>query len=79
MPHPLNPGPAGQVQRLRRAFRYLLRERRELRLANVTWYSWRDNPADAGLCVWCPESGLLDPDGVPKPSFDAFAELTGAR
>jgi hypothetical protein len=80
LPHPLNPGPAGQARRLRHAFKYLLRKRRELRLSNVTWYSWRDNSTgDAGLCVWCPESGLLGADGSAKPSFDAFAEVTGAR
>jgi hypothetical protein len=80
VPHPLNPGRAGQARRLRRAFHYLIDRRRELRLANVTWYSWRDSAAtDAGLCVWCPESGLLDAGGAAKPSLDAFAELTGAR
>ena len=77
VPHPLNPGPAGQAQRLRRAFEYLLRRRSELRLQNITWYSWRDNSA-GDLCVWCPESGLLTEDGSAKPSFDVFREMTGA-
>ncbi len=78
LPHPLNRGLRGQATRLRQAFRYLVRNRRQLRLANVTWYSWRDDPApDAGLCAWCAESGLLAADGAAKPALEAFTEFTG--
>ena len=75
--HPLNRGLRGQATRLRQSFRYLIRNRRELRLENVTWYSWRDTPAGAGLCAWCPESGLLSAGGEPKPAFAALTEFTG--
>ncbi len=78
--HPLNRGPAGQARRLRQSFRYLIRKRRRLGIRNVTWYSWRDNlGADLGLCVWCPESGLLRENHSRKPAFDAFREFAVAR
>jgi hypothetical protein len=78
--NPLNRGLAGQAANLRRAFSALIRDRRALRLAGVTWYSWRDNPdVQAGLCAWCPESGLVEADGTAKPALAAFAELAGGR
>jgi hypothetical protein len=78
-PHPLNRGLAGQAARLRQAFGYLVRNRHRLQLENVTWYSWRDNPAvQAGLCSWCPDSGLMTADGTAKPALDAFAEFAHA-
>jgi hypothetical protein len=77
-PNPLNRGLRGQASRLKEAFKHLLKKRRKLRIENVTWYSWRDNSAtDAGLCEWCPESGLLNEDGSAKPSFEAFTGFTG--
>jgi len=78
-PNPLNRGLAGQADRLTEAYRYFLRKRRKLNVENVTWYSWRDNSSTtAGLCEWCPKSGLLNEDHSAKPSFDAFRKLTGA-
>jgi hypothetical protein len=77
-PNPLNRGLAGQADRLREAFSYFVRKRRKLNLVNLTWYSWRDNSAtDAGLCEWCPRSGLLHEDRALKPAFDAFTRFTG--
>lgn len=76
-PNPLNRGLAGQADRLREAFAYYVKKRRKLNLELVTWYSWRDNSATgAGLCEWCPKSGLLHEDRSPKPSFEAFTEFT---
>jgi hypothetical protein len=77
-PNPLNRGLAGQADRLTEAFKYFIKKRRALNVANVTWYSWRDNSStDVGLCEWCPKSGLLNEDRSTKPSFDAFTDLTG--
>jgi hypothetical protein len=74
----LNPGPEGQADRLANAYGYFLAQRKRLRIKTVDWYSWRDGP-DSGStgCPWCPESGLLDADGTPKPAFAAFTTLTG--
>ena len=78
-PNPLNVGLSGQAARLEEALGWFIRHRRRLRIGNVTWYSWRDNESpDIVLCLWCPRSGLLTEDGTAKPSYDAFARLTGA-
>lgn len=77
-PSPLNLGRKGQARKLRRAFRYFGRKRRKLKVKTVIWYSWRDNvDADAGLCPWCPFTGLLDEGLGAKPSLRAFTKLTG--
>ncbi len=76
----LNVGPRGQARRLRHSFERLLAQRRQLRLANVDWYSWRDRAATTdGLCLWCPGSGLVDKGLEPKPALAAFTAFTGGR
>jgi hypothetical protein len=78
-PNPLNRGLTGQAERLTEAYRHFLKKRRKLNIENVTWYSWRDNSSTtAGLCEWCPESGLLNEDGSTKPSFDAYRKVARA-
>jgi hypothetical protein len=75
--NPLNKGPAGQAQQLDEAYQLFLDRRSEWRIEAVTWFSWRDY-AGEGLCVWCPDSGLFEEEELePKPSWDAFTELTG--
>jgi polysaccharide biosynthesis protein PslG len=75
--NPLNKGPDGQAQELTEAYELFLDRREEWRIETVTWYSWRDFQGE-GLCVWCPDSGLFPEDELePKPSWEAFAELTG--
>ncbi|MET0127344.1 MAG: hypothetical protein ABW249_02060 [Solirubrobacterales bacterium] len=77
-PNPLNRGLAGQADRLSEAFRYFVNKRRRLNVALLTWYSWRDNSAtDAGLCEWCPDSGLLREDGSAKPAYATYTRFTG--
>ena len=77
-PNPLNRGLQGQADRLREMFSYFKRKRNKLRIRNVDWYSWRDNvSAEAGLCEWCPRSGLFDENLSAKPAWDAFMRFTG--
>ena len=74
---PLNRGPRGQATRLKEAFKYFLKKRRMLNIRTVNWYSWRDNPdPDAGLCTWCPYSGLVTADLLDKPSLKVFTRFT---
>ena len=76
--NPLNRGPQGQAQRLKQGFKFFERKRRAWNVSSVVWYSWQDNlGADAGLCVWCPQSGLLNESGGEKPSYRAYVKLTG--
>jgi GH35 family endo-1,4-beta-xylanase len=75
---PLNRGPRGQAERLEQAFKYFVRNRKRLNVRNVDWYSWRDDSsAGAGLCEWCPYSGLFDDDLEAKPALKAFTKFTG--
>ncbi len=77
-PNPLNRGIQGQADRLRETFSYFKRKRSKLNIRNVDWYSWRDNSSSAaGLCEWCPKSGLFNEDLTPKLSWDAFTGFTG--
>jgi len=74
---PLNRGPQGQAERLKEAFRYFFKKRGMLNIRTVTWYSWRDNPDPAaGLCTWCPYSGLVTADLLDKPSLKVFTRFT---
>ena len=76
-PSPLNRGRAGQAKSLRRAFSYLRSKRRELKIENVDWYSWRDVPATGpSICEWCPKSGLVTETLEAKPALRAFARFT---
>lgn len=75
---PLNKGRRGQAAHLTEAFKYFVRRRTQMHIKAVAWYSWRDyNDPDAGLCEWCPRSGLLAEDYAAKPSLDAFTRFTG--
>lgn len=75
--NPLNRGPRGQADRLAQAFKYFLKKRTQLNIRSVTWYSWRDNPdLGAGLCTWCPYSGLVAADLTDKRSLKAFTRFT---
>ena len=77
-PNPLNRGLKGQASRLKEAFKYFVKHRKKLNIENVDWYSWRDSSdSAAGLCEWCPDSGLLREDFSTKPSYDAFTSFTG--
>ena len=77
VPDPLNRGPQGQADRLTQAFKYFLKKRTQLNIRSVSWYSWRDNPdSGAGLCTWCPYSGLVTADLTDKRSLKAFTRFT---
>jgi polysaccharide biosynthesis protein PslG len=76
--NPLNRGLKGQGQRLKQAYKFFKRKRKAWNVRTVVWYSWQDNLSiNAGLCVWCPQSGLLTEGGDAKPSYRAFVKLTG--
>ena len=71
-------GYKGQARNLRRAYRFLLSERKFLDLKNVFWFSWKDLP---GTCSFCDSVGLFGAgEGFhPKPAWYAFVRLTGGR
>jgi hypothetical protein len=70
--------PRGQARDLRLAYRFLLRERRRLRLAAVYWFSWKDL---ADSCDFCDSTGLFHAGAgfEPKPAWKTFVRITGGR
>ena len=70
----------GQAQRLRDAYRLLLRDRKRLRLQRIFWYTWatvdRDSPNSfdySGLRTVLPGGGFAD-----KPALGAFRAVVRA-
>jgi hypothetical protein len=71
-------GVRGQVRELRGAYRYMLRNRRRLRLRGAYWFSWKDIE---GACNFCDSVGFFRRGSrlKPKPAWHAFVRLTGGR
>jgi polysaccharide biosynthesis protein PslG len=65
----------GQAMKLQRSFALMARERRELDLERVIWFTWQDDPATP-VCSWCANAGLLDSTGAPKPALRNFMGFT---
>ncbi|MBI5103677.1 MAG: beta-galactosidase [Solirubrobacterales bacterium] len=70
----------GQAERLRQAYRLLLRDRKRLRLARIYWYTWATvdreskNSFDySGLRTWTGGSSFVD-----KPALAAFRAVVRA-
>ncbi|MGE5282658.1 MAG: hypothetical protein ACM3N0_10135 [Chloroflexota bacterium] len=73
-------GVRGQARELRRAYRFLIANRRRLNLKAAYWYSWKDNP-EYTACAFCDSVGLFRAgEGFrPKPAWRAFVALSGGR
>jgi hypothetical protein len=71
-------GVRGQVQELRKAYTYLLRNRARLDLKQVYWFSWKDLPES---CAFCDSVGLFKSGNrfQPKPAWRAFISFTHGR
>ena len=75
---PLYKGAEGQAQLLSKSFRFSLSNRKQYRIAGVSWFSWRDlSPSERGNCVLCESFGLLNADSSTKPSYNAYVSVTG--
>jgi hypothetical protein len=71
-------GIQGQARELRKAYRYLIANRNQLRLKSTYWFSWKDIQGD---CNFCDSVGLFR-EGArfkPKPAWKAFVSITGGR
>jgi hypothetical protein len=71
----LNRGTKGQAELLTDIFKYFQKKRNSFNIETVNWFSWQD--AAQSICSWCKTSGLLKQNGKAKPSYKAFAKLTG--
>jgi hypothetical protein len=62
-----------QATYLRESFGLLAKNRKRFKIGGVIWYSWRDLPGG----IWFNHTGLFTQTLDPKPSWSAFASLTG--
>lgn len=71
-------GTHGQVRELRRAYRFLIANRRHFHLHRVFWFTWKDIQ---GSCDFCDSTGLFraGPGLDPKPAWRALVKITGGR
>ena len=70
--------PSGQARLLGLALKRAQRNADRWDVRAAYWYAWRDTEAGAGVCGWCPWSGLLDRVGREKPAYEALREFTGS-
>ena len=71
-------GVRGQVEELKSAYAYLIRNRARLDLKQVYWFSWKDLPES---CAFCDSVGFFK-SGTgfrAKPSWRAFVGITHGR
>lgn len=72
-----------QANQLKSSFKYLVGQRRSLRLKNVYWFSWRDSDPKAENCSFCYTIGLFayrkGNKLVPKPAWNQFVRFTRGR
>ena len=71
-------GVVGQVEELKSAYAYLIRNRARLDLKQVYWFSWKDLPES---CAFCDSVGFFK-SGTgfrAKPSWRAFVGITHGR
>lgn len=65
----------GQRRMLVRSFKYLLSEKRRLKLRSIYWHGWRDTSEPIDICGACSSMGLLRRNRDPKPAFRAYRRL----
>jgi len=71
--------PEEQARRLARSYISLIRERRRLRLRQITWHAWRDwdGPRPVEFVGWVFQMGVFTSAGQPKPAWKALTRIAG--
>jgi Beta-galactosidase len=71
-------GVQGQVEELKSAYAYLLKNRGRLDLKQVYWFSWKDLPES---CAFCDSVGFFKSGAgfKAKPAWRAFVQITHGR
>lgn len=67
-----------QLREMRRAYAYLIENRRRLNLRGTYWFTWKDIE---GSCNFCDSTGFFrdGPQLRPKPAWHAFTRISGGR
>lgn len=68
--------PSGQARLLGHALERVTRNAERWNIRGLYWFAWRDTDRGAGVCGWCPWSGLIDRAGREKPAYTALREFT---
>ena len=72
---PINKGPEGQAQMLRRAVTFAARNRNRLGIQRILWFPWRDSGHTPEACAFCDVTGLRRSNGSAKPAWHVFSRL----
>jgi hypothetical protein len=75
----INKGPQGQAQLLTKAFKLVLANRQAWNVEHLFWYLLRDPVNPVASCSFCASSGILNPNRIRKPSFDAFKAIVAEK
>ncbi|MBJ7332925.1 MAG: hypothetical protein JHC95_23730, partial [Solirubrobacteraceae bacterium] len=64
-----------QAQLIKNSLTKIIGERKKLRVRSAIYYSWIDLPPHpGGDDYWGLHTGILRPDGSPKPALNAFGQ-----
>lgn len=69
----------GQAKSLSKAYKRLLRKRKQWNIRSALWYTWRDFDGADQKCRWCPKAGLVNERLKAKPAWDAYRRLIRKR
>ncbi len=75
----INKGPAGQAQLLTKAYKLVLANRRAWNVQHLFWYLLRDPVDPVASCSFCASAGILYPNRIKKPAYNAFKAIVGEK
>ncbi len=75
----INKGPSGQAQLLTRAYKLVLANRRSWNVQRLYWYLLRDPVDPVASCSFCASAGLLNPNRIHKPAYNAFKAIVAEK
>jgi hypothetical protein len=75
----INKGPSGQAQLLTKAYKLVLANRRAWNVQRLYWYLLRDPVDPVASCSFCSSAGLLNPNRIRKPAYNAFKAIASEK
>jgi hypothetical protein len=75
----INKGPSGQAQLLTKAYKLVLANRRAWNVQRLYWYLLRDPVDPVASCSFCASAGILKPNRIRKPAYNAFKAIVAEK
>jgi hypothetical protein len=75
----INKGPSGQAQLLTKAYKLVLANRRAWNVQHLYWYLLRDPVDPVASCSFCASAGILNPNRIRKPAYNAFKAIVAEK